>query len=76
MELELSCSVYSINCVYNSKAFQKTLQKQGLKFKLNTKVTGAEKVDGKVRISIEAAKGGKEETVSRIRTISIHIIII
>jgi len=45
-----------------SKAFQKILAKQGLKFKLNTKVTGAEKVDGKVKIKVEAAKGGEEET--------------
>lgn len=46
-----------------SKAFQKILQKQGLKFKLQTKVIGAEKVDGKVQIKVEAAKGGKEETL-------------
>lgn len=46
-----------------SKAFQKILTKQGLKFKLNTKVIGAEKVDGKLKVKVEAAKGGKEETV-------------
>ncbi|KAF8310665.1 dihydrolipoamide dehydrogenase [Clavulina sp. PMI_390] len=46
-----------------SKAFQKILQKQGLKFKLNTKVITAEKADGKVQIKVEAAKGGKEETL-------------
>jgi len=46
-----------------SKAFQKILGKQGLKFKLNTKVTGAKKVDGKVKITVESAKGGKEETL-------------
>jgi len=39
------------------------LTKQGLRFKLNTKVTGAEKVDGKVKVKVEAAKGGNEETV-------------
>lgn len=32
---------------------------------LNTKVTSAEKKDGKVLIKTESAKGGKEETVSR-----------
>ena len=48
----------------NRKAFQKILTKQGLKFKLNTKVTGAAKVDGKIQVKVEAAKGGKEETVS------------
>jgi len=46
-----------------AKAFQKSLQKQGLKFKLNTKVVSAEKQDGKVFIKTEAAKGGKEETL-------------
>ncbi|TFK64527.1 dihydrolipoamide dehydrogenase [Pluteus cervinus] len=46
-----------------SKSFQRLLAKQGLKFKLNTKVTGAEKKDGKVYLQAEAAKGGKEETL-------------
>ena len=45
------------------KQFQKSLQKQGLKFQLNTKVLSAEKKDGKVYIKTEAAKGGKEATV-------------
>ena len=31
---------------------------------LNTKVLSAEKKDGKVLIKTEAAKGGKEDTVS------------
>lgn len=47
-----------------SKQFQRTLTKQGLKFKLNTKVISAEKKDGKVYLEAEAAKGGKSETVS------------
>jgi pyruvate/2-oxoglutarate dehydrogenase complex dihydrolipoamide dehydrogenase (E3) component len=47
------------------KQFQRLLAKQGIKFKLNTKVVSAEKVDGKVLIKTEAAKGGKEETVSQ-----------
>ncbi|KAI1308694.1 Dihydrolipoyl dehydrogenase, mitochondrial [Halotydeus destructor] len=46
-----------------SKNFQRTLQKQGLKFKLNTKVTGAEKSGGKVNVHIEDAKGGKNDTL-------------
>jgi dihydrolipoamide dehydrogenase len=45
------------------KSFQKILAKQGLKFKLNTKVLSTEKRDGKVVIKTEAAKGGKEEEV-------------
>jgi hypothetical protein len=47
-----------------AKATQKILQKQGLKFKLNTKVTAGEVHDAGVKVSVEAAKGGKEETVS------------
>lgn len=35
-----------------------------MKFMLNTKVLAAEKKDGKVFIKTEAAKGGKEDTVS------------
>lgn len=47
-----------------SKQFQRLLTKQGLKFKLNTKVLSAEKTaDGKVALKAEAAKGGKEETL-------------
>lgn len=46
-----------------SKQFQRSLQKQGLKFMLNTKVLSAEKKDGKVHLKTEAAKGGKEDTV-------------
>jgi len=47
-----------------SKNIQKTLGKQGLKFKLNTKVTSGESGADGVKINVEAAKGGKEETVS------------
>jgi len=47
-----------------AKQSQKMLQKQGLKFKLNTKVTAGEVHDAGVKVSVEAAKGGKEETVS------------
>ena len=45
------------------KQFQKSLTKQGLKFKLSTKVLSAEKKDGKVFVTTEATKGGKQETV-------------
>jgi len=47
----------------NSKQFQRILSKQGLKFKLNTKVLSAEKKDGKVLLAAESAKDGKQETV-------------
>jgi dihydrolipoyl dehydrogenase len=58
-----------------SKAFQKILTKQGIKFKLNTKVIGAEKIDGKLQVKVEAAKGGKEERVclSDATTLSIKL---
>ena len=44
-----------------AKQFQKILGKQGLKFKLQTKVLGLEKRDGKCFVKVEAAKGGKQE---------------
>uniref|UniRef100_A0A3Q2CSI8 Dihydrolipoyl dehydrogenase, mitochondrial n=1 Tax=Cyprinodon variegatus TaxID=28743 RepID=A0A3Q2CSI8_CYPVA len=48
-----------------SKNFQRILQKQGLKFKLNTKVMGATKrPDGKIDVTVEAAAGGKNETLT------------
>nr|XP_031535456.1 dihydrolipoyl dehydrogenase, mitochondrial [Vicugna pacos] len=48
-----------------SKNFQRILQKQGFKFKMNTKVTGAtKKSDGKIDVSIEAASGGKAEVIT------------
>ena len=47
-----------------AKQSQKFLSKQGLKFKLNTKVTSGEVHDAGVNVNVEAAKGGKEETVS------------
>ncbi|TKA79662.1 Dihydrolipoyl dehydrogenase, mitochondrial [Cryomyces minteri] len=46
-----------------SKNMQKILTKQGLKFKLNTKVTKGEDSGEDVKIHVEAAKGGKEETL-------------
>uniref|UniRef100_A0A669CQP4 Dihydrolipoyl dehydrogenase, mitochondrial n=1 Tax=Oreochromis niloticus TaxID=8128 RepID=A0A669CQP4_ORENI len=48
-----------------SKNFQRILQKQGLKFKLGTKVMGATKrPDGKIDVAVEAAAGGKSETLT------------
>ncbi|KAG8689233.1 dihydrolipoamide dehydrogenase precursor [Ceratobasidium sp. 395] len=46
-----------------AKQFQRTLQKQGFKFKLNTKVLGGKQVDGRVELEIEGAKDGKKETL-------------
>ncbi len=45
-----------------SRTLQRTLKKQGLEFKLNTKVTEAVKREGGgVSVTMESVKGGKEE---------------
>ncbi|XP_019851525.1 PREDICTED: dihydrolipoyl dehydrogenase, mitochondrial-like [Amphimedon queenslandica] len=44
-----------------SKSIQRILKKQGLEFKLNTKVTSAVKTESGVQVTVESAKGGKEE---------------
>lgn len=46
-----------------SKSFQKILTKQGLKFKLGTKVTGATKHGGGVTVSVESVKDGAKEDI-------------
>ncbi|KAJ1920761.1 dihydrolipoamide dehydrogenase precursor [Mycoemilia scoparia] len=46
-----------------AKNFQRLLSKQGLKFKLNTKVINSEKVNGKVKVNVESAKTGKPESL-------------
>ena len=46
-----------------AKQAQKILTKQGLKFKLNTKVTKGDASGQGVKLDLEAAKGGKNETV-------------
>jgi dihydrolipoamide dehydrogenase len=57
-----------------SKAAQKILKKQGIEFKLNTKVMGGDATGEKIKLQVEAAKGGKEETVSRIRYLRRYIL--
>jgi dihydrolipoamide dehydrogenase len=44
-----------------SRQFQRTLQRQGMQFKLGMKVTGAEIAPSGVRVAIEAAAGGAPE---------------
>jgi dihydrolipoamide dehydrogenase len=46
-----------------AKTFERTLSKQGFKFKLKSKVTGAEKTDDGVTLTIEPAAGGEPETL-------------
>ena len=47
-----------------AKTFQKTLQKQGMKFKLGTKVISAKKSGSTVNVVVQPAAGGPEETLS------------
>merc|ERR1719502_120670 len=47
-----------------AKNFQRILKKQGLNFKLNTKVTSVDKQsDGTLKVNIEDAKKGKTDTI-------------
>lgn len=43
-----------------AKSFKKTLEKQGIKFRMGTKVVDAEKKDGKVTLNVEDAKSGEK----------------
>ena len=45
------------------KQYQKILEKQGINFKLGTKVTSAKATQKSVTLKAEPAKGGKEETI-------------
>lgn len=47
-----------------AKNFQRILQKQGLKFKLDTKVTSATRDGDKIKVAIEGVKNQKQEEVS------------
>ncbi|EGD77289.1 dihydrolipoyl dehydrogenase [Salpingoeca rosetta] len=47
-----------------AKQFQRVLKKQGVNFKLNTKVTGVQKQDdGSLQVAIEDVKKGKTSTI-------------
>ncbi|MCJ1247699.1 dihydrolipoamide dehydrogenase precursor [Trapelia coarctata] len=46
-----------------SKLTQRILTKQGMKFKLNTKVLSGDSSGEGVKLEVEAAKGGKKETL-------------
>jgi dihydrolipoamide dehydrogenase len=47
-----------------SKQAQKILKKQGMDFKLNTKVISGDTSGDKIKLELDAAKGGKPESVS------------
>ncbi|OMH83403.1 Dihydrolipoyl dehydrogenase, mitochondrial [Zancudomyces culisetae] len=46
-----------------AKNFKRIMTKQGIAFKMGTKVTSLKKVDGKVIVETEAVKGGKKDTL-------------
>jgi dihydrolipoamide dehydrogenase len=46
-----------------TRQFQRSLAKQGIKFKLGSKVTKAETTDAGVTLTVEPAKGGAAETL-------------
>jgi dihydrolipoamide dehydrogenase len=46
-----------------AKNTQKILKKQGLEFKLNTKVVSGDSSGDKVKLEVDSAKGGKPESV-------------
>jgi dihydrolipoamide dehydrogenase len=47
-----------------AKQSQKILKKQGINFKLGTKVLSGDTSGDKIKLKLDAAKGGKEESVS------------
>lgn len=47
-----------------SKQFKRTLSKQGMKFKLSTKVTGAKVNKTNIKLQVEPAKGGDSEEIT------------
>lgn len=55
-----------------AKNAQKLLKKQGLNFKLNTKVTAGEVSEQSIKVNVEAAKGGKPESVSQVYNFTIE----
>ena len=60
-----------------AKNFQKTLTKQGMKFRLKTKVTGAKKdMCGKIKVSIEDMKKNANEEVSHSALVSCRVVMI
>jgi dihydrolipoamide dehydrogenase len=46
-----------------AKQFQRLLERQGMRFKLASKVTKAEKTDAGVKVSVEPAAGGEPEVI-------------
>jgi dihydrolipoamide dehydrogenase len=47
-----------------ARSFQRILEKQGLLFRLGSKVTGVPKAGGSLDVSVEPAAGGKADTIA------------
>jgi hypothetical protein len=61
--LSFCFAIFPPQYLFFRKQFQRILAKQGLKFKLGTKVLSGTQKDGKVFVDVESAKGGAKETV-------------
>lgn len=55
-----------------SKTFQRTLKKQGLNMKLNTKVMSAQRNGDKIIVSTEGAKDSSQKEEVRLRYLYYH----
>ena len=53
-----------MNNVYARFTKDLLLYRQGLKFKMQTKVTTAERTGGAIKVNTEALKDGKQDSVS------------
>ena len=54
-----------ISFSFHRKTLQRILKKQGIDFKMNTKVISAERVgSGEIQVAMETVKGGKGEVLT------------
>ena len=54
-----------ISFSFHRKTLQRILKKQGINFKMNTKVISAERVgSGEIQVAMETVKGGKGEVLT------------
>lgn len=58
------CPVCKCVCCVCRKNFQRVLKKQGMTFKMESKVTSAQKTNSGVSVMVEPAKGGPSEEMS------------
>jgi dihydrolipoamide dehydrogenase len=58
------------------KAFQRILAKQGIKFRLSTKVVGAELTDSGVKLSVEKATGGSPAAGGTLDVLTADVVLV